>query len=300
MSLPTNKLRNFRLVMKVEIGFSKYLLFVAAGFTAYLWRDTFDAETVRGARVLVTGASTGIGEQVAYHYARMGAQIVLTARRDTALKMVADKCLQLGAQKAVYVTGDMSLPSDPERVLHVAVDLLGGLDYLVLNHIGNTPFAMWDGDSEHVRTVMQVNFLSYVSMASAAIPVLEQSSGSLVVVSSLLGKMTTPFMGPYTATKFALNGFFGTMQHELAMQGSNVSVTISILGLIDTDSALEKVRGHTSMTAYPASEAALHLVKAGATRQKESYYPGYTYLACIARDWFPYVRDLVIQNSYTY
>lgn len=224
--------------MKVEIGFSKYLLFVAAGFTAYLWRDTFDAETVRGARVLVTGASTGIGEQVAYHYARMGAQIVLTARRDTALKMVADKCLQLGAQKAVYVTGDMSLPSDPERVLHVAVDLLG--------------------------------------------------------------KMTTPFMGPYTATKFALNGFFGTMQHELAMQGSNVSVTISILGLIDTDSALEKVRGHTSMTAYPASEAALHLVKAGATRQKESYYPGYTYLACIARDWFPYVRDLVIQNSYTY
>lgn len=56
------------------------------------------------------------------------------------------------------------------------------------------------------------------------------------------GKMTTPFTGPYTATKFAVNGFFGTMQHELAMQRSNVSVTISTLGLIDTDSAMEKIR----------------------------------------------------------
>lgn len=54
--------------------------------------------------------------------------------------------------------------------------------------------------------------------------------------------MCTPFVGPYTATKFALNGFFGTMQHELAMKKSNVTVSICILGLIDTDSAMEKVR----------------------------------------------------------
>ncbi|XP_067108991.1 hydroxysteroid 11-beta-dehydrogenase 1-like protein [Osmerus mordax] len=281
-------------------GVSKYLLLAAVALTAYVWRDTFDAESVRGARVLVTGASTGIGEQVAYHYARMGAQIVITARREQSLQMVADKCMQLGAQKALYVTGDMSVPSDPERVLHDAVNLLGGLDFLVLNHIGNTPFSLWDGDSNHVRTVMQVNFVSYVSMAAAALPVLEQSSGCLVVVSSLLGKMATPFMAPYSATKFALNGFFGTLQHELAMQRSNASLTISILGLIDTDSAMEKVRGHTNMTAYPASDAALHLIKAGATRQTESYYPAYTYLACMTRDWFPYFRDLVIQNSYTY
>lgn len=54
--------------------------------------------------------------------------------------------------------------------------------------------------------------------------------------------MCTPFVGPYTATKFALNGFFGTMQHELAMKKSNVTVSICTLGLIDTDSAMEKVR----------------------------------------------------------
>lgn len=49
-------------------------------------------------------------------------------------------------------------------------------------------------------------------------------------------------MAPYTSTKFALNGFFGTLQHELAMQKSNVSITITVLALIDTDSAMEKVK----------------------------------------------------------
>lgn len=56
------------------------------------------------------------------------------------------------------------------------------------------------------------------------------------------GKMPSPFVAPYTSTKFALNGFFGSLQHELAMKKSNVSISICTLGLIDTDSAMEKVR----------------------------------------------------------
>ncbi|KAG9343120.1 hypothetical protein JZ751_014092 [Albula glossodonta] len=238
---------------------------VVTALVAYSWRDTFAPESVRGAKVLVTGASTGIGEQMAYHYARFGAQIVITARRENVLRDVAERCLELGAQSAIYIPADMSNTSDPERVVRFAV-----------------------------------NFLSYLQMTSAAMSHLERSAGSIVVVSSLLGKMCSPFVAPYTATKFSLNGFFGTMQHELAMQRKNVSLTISILGLIDTQSALEKIRGYTDMKAYPASEAALHIIKAGATRQRESFYPLYTYFACLIRDWFPFFRDLVIQNSYNF
>ncbi|XP_064184674.1 hydroxysteroid 11-beta-dehydrogenase 1-like protein isoform X2 [Anguilla rostrata] len=273
---------------------------VAAALMAFSWRDTFVPESLRGARVLVTGASTGIGEQMAYHYARFGAQIVITARRENVLKKVAEKCLELGAQKALYVPADMGDTSDPGKVVEFAVEALGGLDYLVLNHIGPSPFAMWDHDVEHVRWLMQVNFLSYVQMTSSALPHLDKSGGVVVVVSSMLGKMCNPFVAPYSATKFALSGFFGTMQHELAMQRKNVTVTISILGLIDTQSAMEKIKGYTNMTAYPAADAALHVVKAGATRQRESFYPLYAYFACLFRDWFPFFRDLTIQNFYTY
>lgn len=275
------------------------LAVLAVVVTAYLWRDTFDPESVRGARVLVTGASMGIGEQMAYHYARLGAQIVITARRENALQKVVERCVELGAQKALYVVGDMSDPQDPERVLRSALDLLGGLDYLILNHIGNSPYGLWDGDVEYVRTLMQINFVSYVQMAAAALPTLEQSRGAIVVVSSLLGKMTTPFAAPYASTKFALHGFFGTLQHELAMQGSNVSISFVVLGLIDTPTAMEKIRGYIDTVAYPASDAALHIIKTGATRQSESHYPWFHWFTCFFRDWFPYHRDYCIRAAFT-
>ncbi|XP_028833556.1 hydroxysteroid 11-beta-dehydrogenase 1-like protein [Denticeps clupeoides] len=273
---------------------------ICTALAAFLWHDTFYPESLRGARVLVTGASTGIGEQLAYHYARLGAQLIITARRESILQKVVDKCLELGAQQAWYISADMSQSADPERVVKYAVEKMEGLDYLVLNHIGSSPFQMWNQDAEHVRTLMQVNFLSYVQMTSAALPTLEKSGGTIIVVSSMLGKLATPFVAPYTATKFAVNGFFETLQHEFSMRKSNVSISIHILGLIDTDSAMEKIKGYINATAYPASEAAMHIIRAGTTRQNFSFYPWYIYFVCLFRDWFIYFRDICIQNSFTY
>ncbi|XP_071434439.1 hydroxysteroid 11-beta-dehydrogenase 1-like protein isoform X3 [Pithys albifrons albifrons] len=136
----------------------------------------------------------------------------------------------------------MSFPSEPEKVVQFALQKLGGLDYLVLNHIGRTRFQMWTGDVEYTRWLMQVNFFSYVELTTAALPTLEQSRGSLVVVSSVAGKIPTPFTTSYSATKFALDGFFSSLRHELTMQKSNVSITLCILGLIDTEAALENTR----------------------------------------------------------
>uniref|UniRef100_A0AAY4EM08 Hydroxysteroid 11-beta-dehydrogenase 1-like protein n=1 Tax=Denticeps clupeoides TaxID=299321 RepID=A0AAY4EM08_9TELE len=259
---------------------------ICTALAAFLWHDTFYPESLRGARVLVTGASTGIGEQLAYHYARLGAQLIITARRESILQKVVDKCLELGAQQAWYISADMSQSADPERVVKYAVEKMEGLDYLVLNHIGSSPFQMWNQDAEHVRTLMQVNFLSYVQMTSAALPTLEKSGGTIIVVSSMLGKLATPFVAPYTATKFAVNGFFETLQHEFSMRKSNVSI-INVLGYINA-------------TAYPASEAAMHIIRAGTTRQNFSFYPWYIYFVCLFRDWFIYFRDICIQNSFTY
>ncbi|XP_077573617.1 hydroxysteroid 11-beta-dehydrogenase 1-like protein [Stigmatopora nigra] len=272
---------------------------VAVALLAVKWSaPTFNAESLRGAKVLLTGASTGIGEQMAYHYAKFGAQIVITARREQVLKKVAEKCLGLGAQKALYIAADMGINSDHERVVDFALDQLGGLDYLVLNHIGPTPFSAWDGDVEHLEWLMKVNFLSYTHMTWKALPSLEKSNGSVVVVSSLLGKVTSPFVAPYTSTKFALNGFFGALSHELAMKNSNVMITLCTLGLIDTDSAMEKVKDVSSVPAYPASEAALNIIKTAATKERELFYPWYTYIVTLVRDFFPASRDYVIQKSY--
>lgn len=98
---------------------------VVAGLIAFFWKDDFNPESLSGARVLVTGASAGIGEQIAYHYARFGAEIVLTARREAVLQKVMEKCLTLGAKKIFYIPADMSSPSEPDRVVQFAVQKLG-------------------------------------------------------------------------------------------------------------------------------------------------------------------------------
>lgn len=278
-----------------------FLASIGVVFLAVKWNEpTFNAESLRGARVLVTGASTGIGEQVAYHYARFGAQIVITARREKVLSQVTEKCLSLGAQKALYIAADMASDSDPDKVVDFALEKLGGLDYVVLNHIGPSPFRMWEGDVEHTRWLMQVNFFSYIQMAWRALPSLEQNKGSLVIVSSLLGKLSSPFVAPYSSTKSALNGFFGALEHELEMKKSNVTISICTLGLIDTDSAMEKVKGVTNVPAYPAADAALNIIITGATRQPELYYPWITYIVTVTKDWLPSATKYIMRNSYKY
>ncbi|XP_035989479.1 hydroxysteroid 11-beta-dehydrogenase 1-like protein, partial [Fundulus heteroclitus] len=147
-------------------------------------------ESLKVARVLVTGASSGIGEQMAYHYARFGAQIVITVRREKVLQQVTEKCLNLGAQKALYVPADMSNESDPDKVVDFALEKLGGLDYLVLNHIDATRFVMLDEDVDHVKWLMKPNFFSYIQMAWRALSSLEQSKGSMIIVSSIAGRIS--------------------------------------------------------------------------------------------------------------
>jgi len=75
---------------------------------AWYMRESFDPESLRGKKVVICGASTGIGEELAYQYAKFGAQVLLVARREAVLQKVVARCGELGAQTASYVVGDLS------------------------------------------------------------------------------------------------------------------------------------------------------------------------------------------------
>ncbi|KFV01868.1 Hydroxysteroid 11-beta-dehydrogenase 1-like [Pterocles gutturalis] len=264
---------------------------IVAGLLAFFWKDPFNPVSLSGARVLLTGASAGIGEQMAYHYARFGAEIVLTARREAVLQKVRTSLVPHVQTFAMCECAS----------IHPTLNIVPwGLDYLVLNHIGVTHFQMWVGDVEYTRWLMQVNFFSYVALATAALPTLEKNKGSLVVVSSLTGKVPTPFTTSYSATKFALDGFFSSLRHELIMQKRNVSITLCILGLIDTDSALENTRGKVYLTASPAPEAALAIIQGGATRVQEVFYPWWLKHVCCLWVLFPNDGGQVLRSYYNY
>ncbi|XP_009191525.1 hydroxysteroid 11-beta-dehydrogenase 1-like protein isoform X3 [Papio anubis] len=283
----------------------KVLLLTGLGalFFAYYWDDNFDPASLQGARVLLTGASAGVGEELAYHYARLGSHLVLTAHTEALLQKVVGNCRKLGAPKVFYIAADMASPEAPESVVQFALDKLGGLDYLVLNHIGGVPAGTRARTPQATRWLMQVNFLSYVQLTSRALPSLTDSKGSLVVVSSLLGACTRPRLcgtgsGKLdAAAKFALDSFFGSLRRELDVQDVNVAITMCVLGLRDRASAAEAVRGVTRVKAAPGPKAALAVIRGGATRAAGVFYPWRFHLLCLLRRWLPRPRAWFIRQD---
>ncbi|XP_010947759.2 11-beta-hydroxysteroid dehydrogenase 1 isoform X2 [Camelus dromedarius] len=254
----------------------KYLLPVLGIILAYYFysaNEEFRPEMLQGKKVIVTGASKGIGREMAYHLAKMGAHVAVTARSEEGLKKVVSHCLELGAASAHYVAGTMENMTFAEQFVAKAGKLMGGLDMLILNHITSTPVDLFSDDIQLVRRIMEVNFLSYVVLSVAALPMLKQSNGSIVVVSSMAGKISNPLIAAYSASKFALDGFFSSIRTEYSVTKVNVSITLCFLGLINTDTAMEAVAGILDVKhASPKEECALEIIKGGALRQEEVYY----------------------------
>ncbi|KAI0207616.1 Hydroxysteroid 11-beta-dehydrogenase 1-like protein [Lamellibrachia satsuma] len=264
-----------------------------------------------GMRVLVTGASTGIGEQIAYRYAEQGASVVITARTEHRLKRVVDRCTELGRKDQIfsYFVVDMANVNAPKTVIEFADRELGGLDVLVLNHMYIMRSAnVWAGSADNLtmlRHVMDVNFHSYVQLTSHALPILEQSNGSLVVISSLSAKMYQPYFLAYVSSKFALTGFFGGLRLELEMRRSGVSVTICFLGFIGTENAVTSLKQfglNRVLTVEPTDpkETAQKIVAGAVARTKDVYFPYLqTRLTPLIREFFPDVFDFYIRYLYT-
>ncbi|NXP24303.1 DHI1 dehydrogenase, partial [Scytalopus superciliaris] len=271
----------------------------ALAFYFYSAPQSFNEEMLRGRRVIVTGASSGIGEQMAYHLARMETHLLLTARTEAKLQKVVQRCLELGAASAHYISGSMDNHSFPDVVVKEAENTWGGLDMLILNHIGYSGVGYFNGDVGQVRKLMETNFLSYVAMTTSALPMLKESDGSIVVVSSVAGKTGSPFAASYSATKFALDGFFSSLRHEFIMGKVNVSITLCILGYINTESAVQAISHIIQATPAPKEECALEIIKAGALRQRELHYPPWLVSSTVLmRDIAPEFLDSIIRSSY--
>lgn len=252
----------------------KYLLPILVLFLGYYYstNEEFRPEMLQGKKVIVTGASKGIGREMAYHLSKMGAHVVLTARSEEGLQKVVSRCLELGAASAHSIAGTMEDMTFAEQFVIKAGKLMGGLDMLILNHITATSMSLFHDDVHSVRRVMEVNFLSYVVLTTTALPMLKQSNGSIAVISSLAGKMSLPLIASYSASKFALDGFFSAIRKEYLISKVNVSVTLCVLGLIDTETAMEKSSGIINFRASPKEECALEIIKGTALRKDEVYY----------------------------
>nr|XP_056715814.1 hydroxysteroid 11-beta-dehydrogenase 1-like protein A [Euleptes europaea] len=280
----------------------KILVPLLVGLGAYYFysSESFSPEMAQGKRVLVTGSSTGIGEQIAYEFARMGANVVVTARRENLLEKVVQKCLELGASSAQYVVADMSNFTSAQKVIEETKSKLGGLDYLVLNHVGgDVGFHRFKGDMDIVKKSITINFLSYIQLSSSALDMLQESEGSIIVISSMAGRISSPFNIEYSAAKFALEGFYSGLRSELRLRKINLAVTVAVLGFIDTDTALKEVTNRMTLVPSSKEECAQKIVQGGVMRHREVFYPYWSQkFVLMFRDWMPDLVDHLVGKQY--
>jgi short-subunit dehydrogenase len=182
--------------------------------------------------VAITGASKGIGAELARQLAAKGARLVLAARNEAELEEVAKQCRGLGAA-VVNVKADVSLERDCQAIVAGAVLAFGRLDVLV-NNAGISMWAKFEDieDLSILERIMKVNYMGAVYCTKHALPHLRQSRGLLVGVASLAGKVGVPTRTGYSASKHAMTGFFDSLRIEL--QGSGVDVTMIHPGFVAT------------------------------------------------------------------
>jgi len=182
---------------------------------------------------VITGASSGIGEETALALAREGAKLVLAARREDRLRVLAEKIEDAGG-KAVVFPADLRDASMAEACVEKAVEVFGRVDILV-NNAGSMLLSPIDrAEPSDWQSMIEINLLSLMYTSRAAlIRMRAQRSGHIVNISSVAGRSAGPTAGGYNASKWGVNGFSEALRREAHQDG--IRVTVIEPGVVATE-----------------------------------------------------------------
>jgi NADP-dependent 3-hydroxy acid dehydrogenase YdfG len=185
--------------------------------------------------VIITGASSGIGEATAKLLASKGAKVVLGARRKDKLKQIVDEIGRGGGQ-AVYRELDVSKPSDNDDIVKLAKETFGRVDVILLNAgiMPNSPLSAMKTDDWH-QTV-DVNIKGVLNGVAAVLPAfIEQKSGHVITTSSVAGLKAYPGCAVYGGTKWFVREFMEVLRMESALEGTNIRTATIYPAAINTE-----------------------------------------------------------------
>ncbi|MCA9176097.1 MAG: SDR family NAD(P)-dependent oxidoreductase [Planctomycetales bacterium] len=241
---------------------------------------------LRGARVLVTGASSGIGRALAVQLVAAGARVIVTARREAELQQLAAD-LEAGTD-CLAIAGDITSPEHRLQLLR-GCESWGGLDLLINNAgIGAIgPFR--ESDAERLRQVMEVNFFAPIELTRLLLPILQRGDRpTVVLIGSVLALAAVPLKSEYCASKHALHGWAESVGPELRQAG------IELLEVHPSTTASEfftKVLGdpsqQRSLGAMTPEVAATHILRAIRRGRRQAVFPLAGQALVALRRWCP-------------
>lgn len=184
--------------------------------------------------VWITGASSGIGAACACRYAAEGARLVLTSSSAERLDEVAGKCRASGAEDVIVLPYDLTCLNDIDSLVKKAWGAFGGIDIVMLNAGISQRTNIEDTSMEMIRKIMEINYFAPVAIAKALLhKMIGRGGGRIAVTTSIAGRFGFPLRCGYSSSKFALYGFFETMQAEYHKDG--IKVTLVCPGRVSTN-----------------------------------------------------------------
>jgi short-subunit dehydrogenase len=250
-----------------------------------------------GKVVWITGASSGIGEALAYALSGRGAKLILSSRRVDELERVRLACAHPEGVKAIPM--DLLEMSLFGAKTAEAIAAFGQIDVVVHNGGVSQRGLVMETSLDVQRKVMELDYFSYVALTQAVLPhFVQRKSGQFVVMSSVMGKIGTPLRSAYAAAKHALHGYFDCLRAEVASLG--IRVTILTPGYIRTNISQHAVTrdgspmGKASVNiekGLAADRAAVQILRAMRRKKYEAYIGklGPERMALWVNRWFPAV-----------
>jgi NAD(P)-dependent dehydrogenase (short-subunit alcohol dehydrogenase family) len=237
---------------------------------------------LQGKRVLLTGATSGVGLAAVDRFARAGADLALVARGEAALEQAAAVAREHGVA-AHAIPADLSDRAAADAAVAAAVRALGGLD-IVVSNAGAVAFGHFlEVEADDFDRTVAITFTGAVNLLRAALPELRRTEGVIVATSSIMAAMPLPAFSSYTASKHALRGFLTTLQIEEREQGTGVRVAMVSPGPVNTPiyGRATSATGRAPATlpdAYDADVVAAVLVKAAVSPRHERIVGGESHL----------------------
>lgn len=256
---------------------------------------------LRGAAVVLTGASSGIGRATALEFARRGANLALAARRDEPLEDTAEQCRRFGARVLVAPT-DVRREDEVNTLARRAIDEFGQVDVWVNNAGVLLTGRLEDIPMDVCRGVIETNLFGTIHGCRAIIPHFRRRGrGALINVSSIAGKVGAPFENCYSASKFAVTGLSQSLRGELS-DLPEVTVTTVLPAAIDTP--LFQHAGNymgrevqSLSPTYAVEKAARIIVNAAASPRREVYVGAMGRMETIIHALCPYAGEKLVESN---
>lgn len=254
--------------------------------------------------VWITGASSGIGEATAYQFAKEGAKLILSARRE-------DELLRVKQNTGLPSHQVFILPIDIENIEKIsekakqAIEHFGKIDVLFNNAGISQRGSVLDTDISVYQKIFNLNFFGVIALTKAVLPFMkQQKSGQIAVTSSVSGKLATPMRSGYCASKHALHGFFDALRSEIYQD--NISVTLICPGYIHTNISYNAVAADGSKfgkmdenqaNGMSPEECASRIVEAIYKKRDEVYMGGKEVLGVYLKRFFPRILSKLLRGQ---